>query len=46
MFFKSKMERAMENIREAPAEVIVPNARVAECQGVLDEINKSLAKIH
>lgn len=30
MFFKSKMERAMENIREALAEVIVPNARVAE----------------
>lgn len=30
MLFKSKMERAMENIREALAEVIVPNARVAE----------------
>ena len=30
MFFKSKMERAMENIREALADVIVPNAKVAE----------------
>lgn len=28
--FKSKTERAMENIREALAEVIVPNAKVAE----------------
>ena len=29
-FFKTKMERAMENIREALSEVIVPNAKVAE----------------
>lgn len=28
--FKSKTERAMENIREALSEVIVPNAKVAE----------------
>lgn len=29
-FFKTKMKRAMENIREALSEVIVPNAKVAE----------------
>lgn len=30
MFFKSKTKRAMENISEALAEVMVPNAKVAE----------------